>query len=268
VEEFAVGDRVACGAAVSCGHCEWCLAGRRNICSTFYTLGLHAHGGLADLARVPAYTCVAIPDDLSDDVAALAQPLCIAIHAVDRSGAGPGSSAVVIGAGGVGSLAIGALCAMGTQVIAVDVDPRKLEAAAALGAEAVDPTEVDAVAFIRRATEGLGAQAVLEASGAPSAPSLATAALRRGGRVVIVGIHREPVQSDFLTMIMQETEVVASTAHRGHEDARRAIELLAESEVWSTVPARTIPFDELIDGGLEPLSRGETTDKLIIDLTA
>jgi (R,R)-butanediol dehydrogenase / meso-butanediol dehydrogenase / diacetyl reductase len=268
VAEFAIGDRVACGSAVSCGRCEWCRAGRPNICSAYYTLGLHADGGLAELATVPAYTCVPIPDGLPDDIAALAQPLCIALHAVDRSGARPGSSAVVIGAGGVGSLVIGALCAMGLQVIAVDLDPRKLGAAAALGAQPVNPDELDAVAFVLEETESRGAHVVVEASGAPPSPGLAAAVVRRGGRLVIIGIHREPVATDFLDMVMREIDVVASTAHSGREDVRRAIGLLADGNLGEQLPTRTIAFDDLIEGGLEPLAAGETTDKLIVDLTA
>ncbi len=61
---LAVGDRVVCGAGVSCGTCEWCLRGRTNLCATYYTLGLHCHGGLAPYVRTPAALCRTVPGDL------------------------------------------------------------------------------------------------------------------------------------------------------------------------------------------------------------
>src|SRR6201989_1222116 len=54
VSDFAVGDRVVTGAGASCGDCEWCRAGRTNLCTHYYTLGLHTHGGLAAAAKTPA----------------------------------------------------------------------------------------------------------------------------------------------------------------------------------------------------------------------
>src|SRR3954451_24608303 len=70
---FAVGDRVVTGAGVACGECEWCRAGRTNLCARYYTLGLHADGGLAAAARTPADICMAVPEGCSDDAPAMAQ---------------------------------------------------------------------------------------------------------------------------------------------------------------------------------------------------
>src|SRR4051812_46629603 len=90
VTRLAPGDRVACGAGVSCGECRWCAAGRTNLCARYYTLGLSANGGLADRVAAPASACFAIVDTCDDRSAVLAQPLAIALHAVDRAGVGAG----------------------------------------------------------------------------------------------------------------------------------------------------------------------------------
>ena len=88
VEGIAVGDRVVSGAGVSCGECAWCRAGRTNLCASYYTLGLSAPGGLADLVTSPASICHAVPAAVADEAAAMAQPLAVAIHALDRGGVG------------------------------------------------------------------------------------------------------------------------------------------------------------------------------------
>src|SRR5690348_12201921 len=104
-----VGKRVASGAGVSCGTCAWCLRGRTNLCQSYYTLGLSTHGGLAERVCAPASTLAKIPSDLPDVEAALAQPLAVGLHAVTRSGAAPGETVVVMGAGAIGSFILAGL---------------------------------------------------------------------------------------------------------------------------------------------------------------
>ena len=67
---FVPGTRVVSGAGVSCGRCEWCAAGRTNLCARYQTLGLHRDGGLAELVLSPAAICRAVPDGLDDTGAA------------------------------------------------------------------------------------------------------------------------------------------------------------------------------------------------------
>src|ERR1700742_2705326 len=90
VDGLAVGDRVVSGAGVSCGECDWCKAGRTNLCAGYYTLRLSAPGGVADGVLSPASICVPVRDAVDDVGASMAQPLAVAIHALDRGGVGPG----------------------------------------------------------------------------------------------------------------------------------------------------------------------------------
>src|SRR6201992_3301041 len=106
VEGVAVGDRVVSGAGVSCGEWAWCKAGRTTLCASYYTLGLSAPGGLAEQVLSPASICVPVPDAVSDEGAAMAQPLSVAIHALDRGGVGPGQTVAVLGVGGIGAVII------------------------------------------------------------------------------------------------------------------------------------------------------------------
>src|SRR5258707_10443325 len=108
VRSVTVGDRVVSGAGVSCGECAWCRAGRTNLCASYYTLGLSAPGGLAEQVMSPASICVPVPDAVADEGAAMAQPLAVGIHALDRGGVGPGQTVAVLGVGGIGAFIVGA----------------------------------------------------------------------------------------------------------------------------------------------------------------
>ena len=85
VEGFTEGEAIVTGAALWCGECAQCRAGRTSICALYATVGLHRDGGLAEFVRVPAHIVFrAEPFGLSDDVAVLTQPMAIAVHALKR----------------------------------------------------------------------------------------------------------------------------------------------------------------------------------------
>src|SRR5204863_3849048 len=124
-------------------------------------------GGLAEFVASPASICRRVPDALGDDAAAMAQPLAVALHAVRRSGVEAGQSCVVIGVGGIGALIVaGAQAAGARPLIAVDVDADRLTTARQLGADrTLDVRDADLLAAILEATDGEGADVVIEASG-------------------------------------------------------------------------------------------------------
>ena len=263
------GDRVVCGAGISCGTCEWCLRGRTNLCASYYTLGLHTHGGLAHYVATPASLCRLVPETCSDDAAAMAQPLAVALHALRRSGAAPGQSVAVIGAGGIGSFLVGAAAASGTgTLIAVDVDDERLAAARALGAShTVHAGREDTAAAIRAIT-GEGADIVLEASGAPRSPGVAIAAAKRGGTVLLVGLQAEPVALDLFSATIREVDVKTTLAHVCDEDLAAAVQMLDTTEFAHAVFGALIGLTDIVPLGLVPLADGSASGKLVVDVRA
>lgn len=236
VDAFVHGDRVVSGAGTSCGTCDWCTAGRTNLCARYYTLGLQSDGGLASFVNVPAASCVSIPEKCSEEAAAMAQPFAIAMHAIRRSGLGAGDAIAVVGVGGIGSFVVAAAAScVPDSLIAIDIDVRRLETASRLGATVlIDATEEDAIRRVKDATAGDGAHVVVEASGAGEAVSLAFAAVRRGGRVVMVGLQGEMRPLDLQTMTLQEVDLVPSASHVLGDDLPKALELLEKESVATT----------------------------------
>jgi len=261
------GDRVVSGAAVSCGHCEWCRAGRTNLCSTYLTLGLQLNGGLAQMVKTPAAVCRRVPEVCSDDAAAMAQPLAVALHALRRTRVQAGQTCVVIGVGGIGSFILGAAAAKGlSPLIAVDIDDQRLRTAEILGAETViDATKQDVAAAVLEVTGGDGAHVVVEASGAAGAPETAIEATRRGGRVLIIGLQPEPTEIDLFALTTREVEISTAVAHVCDVDLPESLEIIAHSNLAQTVLDRVISLDNLVELGIRPLVERTARGKIIVD---
>ncbi len=270
VEGLAVGDRVVSGAGVSCGECAWCRAGRTNLCASYYTLGLSAPGGLADRVLGPASISVPVPDEVDDIAAAMAQPLAVAIHALDRGGVGPGLTVAVLGIGGIGGFLVGAAATRGlARLIAVDVDPGKLALARALGAEeTVDARASDVAAAILEATDGEGADVVIEASGVPTSPSAAIHATKRGGRVVIVGLQADPPPVDIFDAALREVDLIATVAHICDSNLPEALGVLARTELAGEVLGEVVPMSRLVEGAIAPLAEGRAPGKMVVEVAA
>jgi (R,R)-butanediol dehydrogenase / meso-butanediol dehydrogenase / diacetyl reductase len=263
---LGVGDRVVCGAGISCGQCDWCRAGRTNLCAHYRTIGLHVDGGLAEYVSSPAGICLAVPDAVTDDAAAIAQPLAVALHAVRRSGLRTGQSCAVIGVGGIGAFIVAAAAAAGASpLIALDIDEDRLATARTLGAAtAIDARGRDLDAAILEATGGEGADVVIEASGTPGAPAAATRAARRGGRVLIVGLQAAPRELDLLSLTVREVEITTTLAHVCDVDLPEALALLQRGELAPAVTDRVIALDELVPQGIEPLAGGTARGKIVV----
>jgi (R,R)-butanediol dehydrogenase / meso-butanediol dehydrogenase / diacetyl reductase len=263
---LAEGARVVSGAGISCGTCEWCRAGRTNLCASYRTLGLQVDGGLAEYVRTPASICRPVPDTVDDHAAAMAQPFAVALHAVRRSRLEAGETCVVIGAGGIGAFIVaGAAARSPAQLVAVDIDPERLETARRLGAGAVvDARDGDLARLIVDATGGEGAHVVIEASGAPHAPAAALAGARRGGRVLLVGLQSAPRELDLVAAAVRELELITTIAHVCAVDLPEAIDLLALGPIAEAVLDRVIPLDALVDEGIRPLAERTARGKIVV----
>lgn len=265
---FAAGTRVVSGAGIACGTCEWCASGRTNLCATYQTLGLHRDGGLAELVLSPASICQDVPVGLDDIGAAMAQPLAVALHAARRGRVGPGRSAVVIGAGGIGTFIVAAAASLGADpVIAIDVADARLATAAKLGATmTVNGGHEDAAGAVREATGQQGAHVVIEASGAPASPAAALEMVRRGGDVVIVGLQPAAARLDLFSVSVREVDVHGTLAHVCGEDLAQALTLLTTTQLAATALGGVIPITDLVEGGLRPLADRTAKGKIVVDV--
>jgi (R,R)-butanediol dehydrogenase / meso-butanediol dehydrogenase / diacetyl reductase len=267
VTSLRVGDRVVSGAGISCGHCRWCLDDRTNLCAEYRTLGLQVDGGLAEYVTSPAAICHLVPDTCEDDAAAMTQPLAVALHALSRVSQGPGDAVAVIGAGGIGSFIVAGAARRGVEgrVVAIDIDDERLTTARALGAgETANATGKDLAELLLELTDGVGFDIVVEASGSPHAPAAAIAGTRRGGRVLLVGLHGAPWPLDLTRMILREVDICTTVAHVCDSDIPAALGLLAGSDVAAITAGPRIPLDALVEDGLRPLAERRAAGKILV----
>jgi L-iditol 2-dehydrogenase len=203
------GDKVVAENHVGCGRCSMCRRGRYNLCEMAGTPGyrLYGHtapGALAEFAVRPAQMLHKLPDSVSPLEGALVNQGSLTVHALRRVGFLPGSSAAIFGPGLLGLLAAAVASASGaTQIIMVGRGSR-LDLAAQMGCDdIVDYEAEDPVVGVRRRTDGRGVDYVFDCTGNPDVPAQAIGAVRRGGRVALLGLTGgkvSPIDVDRLTL--------------------------------------------------------------------
>ena len=268
VEGFSEGNLIAVGGGLSCGKCQWCRAGRTNLCERYSTVGLQRNGGLAEFVSVPSSICLDVASyGLTADVAALAQPMSIAVHAARRGGLQAEDTAVIVGVGGIGSFLAYAAKELGANVVALDIDATRVEQANLMGADlALDSSPEDAVVN-HLADHGLVPDVVYEVSGTATGLETALQAATRGTRIVVVGLQDQRRSLDVRSLTLQEIDLIGTNAHVFAADFPEALRLLASrAEGWSDVAPIALPLDQVVEGALEPIANG-TADhiKTLID---
>ena len=233
VEGLTVGQRVAIEPGRSCGVCEWCLAGRPNLCPDVRFRCTPPHDGLmCEFAVLAAHQCIPVPDALSFEEAAMLEPFQVAVHASNLMGPVPGETAAVVGAGCIG-LGCMEMAKVGgaARLIVPDKLGYRLDLARQLGAtDTVNVSEEDPAEAVQRLTDGRGADVVFEcsnrAAGAPQAYDLAAI----GGRVCLIGIPEE----DEIILDAHDPrrkELRIQYVHRSRDAAQQAVPLLATGRV-------------------------------------
>ena len=191
------GDRVVVNPSRQCGRCEFCRAGRGNLCRNIRMLGSASttpptDGGLAGYLRVGAEQCYVMPETMDDGIGALMEPLAVALQALHRAGSVAGRRVLVCGGGPIGLLIAITARAFGATTVALsDPDPGRRTFALALGVDVVfDPANPEGGPGAAGVDDGF--EAVFEASGASAAVAQAFELARRGATIVQVGSPSEP----------------------------------------------------------------------------
>ena len=208
-----------------------------------------------------------IAGHVSDDNAALAQPLAVGMHAVERSRIRPDDVVVVHGAGAIGSFIIaGAVAAGAGSVVAVDVDPGRLEVARQLGAtRTVDARKDDPLEVVRELTGSVLADVTVEASGLPDGMSRVQRLTRRGGTVLLVGLPKKDVSFNSVDLILREIDVMTTLAHVCDRNLPAALGLLAERDLAALLVEKVVPLERAVEEALVPLAQGTARGKLLVD---
>jgi threonine dehydrogenase-like Zn-dependent dehydrogenase len=192
-EELAVGQLVAVWPLIACGHCYPCSVGRPNTCDNFKLIGIHLDGGLQQ-HLVTSQDQVFPIDVESAGIAAMVEPLSIAVQAVRRAAVQSGEHVVVLGAGPIGQCICLVAREYGANVLVVDLQPNRLSISARMGADTLVWTGAEATIDAAREWAGpAGAPVVFDATGAAAAVQAMVEIVSSAGRAVQVGMSNQEV---------------------------------------------------------------------------
>jgi len=227
------GERVAIDPAIACGHCEHCEQGEVNLCDTMHFAGHYPKGGaMAQYVAWPERCLVPLPASLSDADGAMLEPLGVGLYSVELGRVRPGTSVGVFGCGPIGLCILQVARAAGaTQLLASELPAYAQRSArgASYGAT-VFAAGAGEVEGMWEATGGRGVDVAFEAAGDPGAVEAAVAAVRPGGRVILVGIPTED-RISFTASVARRKDLEIRVVHRMKHTYPHAIGLVASGRV-------------------------------------
>jgi D-arabinose 1-dehydrogenase-like Zn-dependent alcohol dehydrogenase len=227
VRGVEVGDRVAVNFLISCGSCDYCLAGRTSLCVGRLGLGVALDGGLADYVVVPSANVIGIPGSVPYAHAAIAtDAFATPLHAIRRSALQPGDRCLVLGAGGLGLSAIQLLSALGAgEILAIDVDPAALDAAIRAGATTVNTS--DELSEMNSAGVSLLVRHAFDFVGSPQTVASAIENTARGGRINVVGLTDKPIELVRGDILVREEKIIAGSYSFDNNEIREVLDLMS-----------------------------------------
>ncbi len=204
VSGFAVGDRVSGEGHVTCGHCRNCRAGRRHLCRNTVGVGVNRPGAFAEYLVLPAVNAFKIPDGISDEMAAIFDPLGNAVHSA-LSFDLVGEDVLITGAGPIGIMSAAVARHAGARhIVVTDINPYRLGLAEKLGATRtvrIDQESLQEVEAELGMTEGFDVG--LEMSGVPSAIEQMINTMNHGGKIALLGIPADSMTVDWTQIILK-----------------------------------------------------------------
>lgn len=259
---FAAGDRVVVEPVISCGTCRACRMGASYLCYKLKVLGVDLPGGMREFWAAPVHRLIKVPSTLSDDDAAVVEPLAVAVHDVRRTGLKAGDTALVFGGGPIGTL-IALVCHhYQVKVAVVEVNPFRIDMLRSLGLEVVGP-ERDPIRFADQWTNGTGVDVAFEVTGNARVAQLVTDVVRVWGTVSIVAIHSEPVPVNLYQMFARELTMHGARLY-SRADWEEAIRLAATKAVpVAPLVTSKIPLEELQRGMEQALGGGPVMKVLV-----
>jgi threonine dehydrogenase-like Zn-dependent dehydrogenase len=228
-------------------------------------------GAFAEYVRIPFpdEMIFPLPPGVSLMEAALAEPLAVSLHGVRISRIRPGARTLVIGAGMIGLGVVQFLRSGGAgKIVVIETAPEKAAIAERLGADAVlNPLAEGEEALrekIMQIMDGLGADIVFECSGAPAALQGSIRLIRRGGQLIVVGLHEHPVPFDFFWMLHLEAEIKGSFAY-GRDEFQYVLEFLGKGRlVTEPLITDVIPLADLEEKGLKRVLSSRNIVKILV----
>ena len=235
VTALEIGDAVTVNPLTYCGQCRTCRMGLTQLCPQRRLVGAHRPGAFAQYVSIPAFITHRLPQGMTLRTGALTEPVGVGVRIGRLAGDVAAESALIIGAGPIGLLALQTLKLAGAErVFIADLDPERLAMGGALGGIAISPSSpglgaaeqgADLVEVVKDATAGDGVAVSVDAVGTGGTRSQCVAATRNAGTLILSGLHEETSPMPAAAIIRQELTVRGSFAY-GAADFAHGLEQL------------------------------------------
>lgn len=204
VRGYEIGDRVSGEGHITCGHCRNCRAGRRHLCRNTEGVGVNRPGAFAEYLALPAYNLFKLPDEISDDLAAIFDPFGNAVHTALAFDV-VGEDVLITGAGPIGIMAAAVIRHIGARhVVITDVNDYRLALADQMGAtRTVNVSRESLKEVMAELDMHEGFDVVLEMSGVPSAVEQMLDVINHGGKIAMLGIPPGEMAIDWTKVIFK-----------------------------------------------------------------
>ncbi|KJS81165.1 MAG: hypothetical protein JM58_17605 [Peptococcaceae bacterium BICA1-8] len=265
VTGIKVGDHVTANEHIFCGTCEYCLAGMECICQTRPILGCHINGGMTEYIVVREKNCFILPENVSLHAGALAEPLSVCIHAIERVPVKQDDIVAILGAGAIGLGLALVLKGLGVKryfIIGLEKDKARLEVAKEFGAHPIVLGEDEPLTVIQNITGKKGPNIVYECSGAIAAIKMAIDICRPAGSIGLVGIASKAQEIDTSRLVFEEKTIVGCRAfyHKTWETTMKLMETIGNDA--EKLITHRLPLDAY-DEALELIQSGKCIKTII-----
>lgn len=244
------GDTVVAQPFYSCGHCEPCVTGSDNVCKELGILGIHTDGCFAQYVKVPIKKLYKLPDGVDEILGAATEPLAVAVHDVRMSHLKCGNTALVSGGGPIGMLIAVVARLAGAKVYVSEVSDFRLEFAAKMGFETINPMKTSLSEVARDVNNGKGFDVIFETSGSKAAISQMTDAVKICGTIVAIGNTKEHYPMNLNSVFQKELKIVGVRIH-SQQAFEGAISILESGqinkELYQIIDAKIFDLDDVAE---------------------
>ena len=270
VTGYQPGDRVTFDSTIYCNECEACRSGNVNLCATRRVIGVSCdeyrqNGAFAEYIVVPAYVLYKLPDNVSFVAASLVEPMSVAYHGILQAPIPEKGTALVMGCGTIGILAILILRGLGIpNIIAVDIEPRRLELAKESGATLVINSRTEPLAeIVAKATGGKGPDVSYDMTGIELTVNQCIDMTKENGHVVLVGNLNPTIRFPMVRVILKQLKICGSCASAG--EYTQCLEMIASGKVdTEKIVSKCVPLAEGDYWIHKVYNREDQLDKIVL----
>ncbi|MGO2501749.1 MAG: L-threonine 3-dehydrogenase [Cobetia marina] len=264
VRGYEIGDRVSGEGHITCGHCRNCRAGRRHLCRNTEGVGVNRPGAFAEYLALPAYNLFKLPDEISDDLAAIFDPFGNAVHTALTFDV-VGEDVLITGAGPIGIMAAAVIRHIGARhVVITDVNDYRLALAERMGAtRTVNVSRESLKEVMAELDMHEGFDVVLEMSGVPLAVSQMLDVINHGGKIAMLGIPPGEMAIDWTKVIFKGLTIKGIYGREMFETWYKMASLIQSGLDLSPIITHRLRVDDF-QQGFEIMGSGQS-GKVVLD---